>query len=431
MINRFFKRRLFAQLAKFQHGQLVIVDDSGQRRFGDADSQLTARIQVHHQRLYRRAALGGGIGIAEALADGDWECSDLTALVRIFVLNMDACDELNRGWSVVRQQLERWLHWLKRNTVGNARQNIIRHYDLSNDFFALFLDPSMSYSSAIFSSPEQSLHDASINKLDRVCQKLDLKPSDHLLEIGTGWGALAIHAARHYGCRVTTTTVSEQQYEWARRRIEEANLAHRIELLLRDYRQLSGHYDKLVSIEMIEAVGHQYFDTFFRQCSSLLKPDGEMLLQAITIAEHRFEHHKRSVDFIKSYIFPGGCLPSEPAMLESVSRCTRMRLEHLDSFADHYARTLNLWRRRFTGQLEQVRQLGFSEPFIRLWDYYLAYCEAAFLQRHVNVVQMLFANHQSSLSPLSRNFDQIAASKSDAVPWFTLHSPSEPERIST
>ena len=359
-------------------------------------------MDVWNPRFYRRVALAGGVGVAESLADGDWECSDLTALVRVFVRNLQSADTVNSLPSSIRHSLERFAHFLKRNTIGNAKQNIVKHYDLSNEFFELFLDETMTYSSGIFSPPGISMRDASMVKIDRACRMLDLKPTDHLLEIGTGWGALAIRAAENYGCKVTTTTISDQQYDYAKQRIHNAGLTNQIELLRHDYRQLEGNFDKLVSIEMIEAVGHQYFDTFFGKCAELLKPSGEMLIQAITIVDHRFEHHRRSVDFIKRFIFPGGCLPSTTALMQSMARSTRMRLVQFDDFAGHYAETLRCWRSKYLSQLDAVRQLGFDDRFIRLWEYYFAYCEAAFLERNVNVSQMLLANHAATADTINR-----------------------------
>ena len=280
------------------------------------------------------------------------------------------------------------MHWLNRNTRSGSQRNIAAHYDLGNDFYALWLDPRMMYSACFYESADTRLEDASVAKLDMICRKLDLSPSDHVVEIGTGWGGFAVYAASTYGCRVTTTTISQQQHDWAERAIREAGLEDRITLLLKDYRDLDGQYDKLVSIEMIEAVGHQFHDTYFRKCCELLKPDGEMLLQAITIADQNYESYKRGVDFIRRYIFPGGCLTSVTDMTETLTRCTDMRVVGVEDIGLHYARTLNDWNVRFQANLDAVRELGYSEEFIRMWEYYLCYCEGAFIERAIGDVHM-------------------------------------------
>ena len=283
----------------------------------------------------------------------------------------------------------KFFHLLRSNTKKGSRINITAHYDLGNDFYQLFLDETLTYSCGIFEGEDSTLKDASLAKYDRICKKLDLSPTDHLVEIGTGWGGFAIHAAHNYGCRITTTTISRAQYDLAKDRIDKAGVADKVELLLEDYRELKGEYDKLVSIEMIEAVGHQYLDTFFSSCSKLLRKDGMMLLQAITIADHIFEQHKRSVDFIKRYIFPGSCIPSVAAMCRSISRTSDLRLFHLEDITVHYARTLRAWRKRFLANVDKVRNLGYPETFIRMWEYYLCYCEGGFTERYLGDVQML------------------------------------------
>jgi cyclopropane-fatty-acyl-phospholipid synthase len=276
------------------------------------------------------------------------------------------------------------------NTRAGSRRNIAHHYDLGNELFSLFLDESMTYSSAIYDRPDASLGEAQTAKLERVCDKLDLGPEDHLLEVGTGWGALAVHAARAHGCRVTTTTVSREQHDAAQERVRAAGLEGRVEVLLRDYRDLEGQYDKVVSIEMIEAVGHEYLDAFFRACSDRLAPHGLMLLQAITIADQHYERHRASVDFIKKYIFPGSCIPSVTSMVTSATRATDLRLSDLEELTPHYARTLRAWRERFLGKSDPVRRLGYDDAFIRMWEYYLASCEGAFEERYLGCVQMVF-----------------------------------------
>jgi cyclopropane-fatty-acyl-phospholipid synthase len=285
--------------------------------------------------------------------------------------------------------LYKFFHFLRSNTEKGSRANIAAHYDLGNDFYELFLDESLTYSCGIFEQQDNTLLEASLAKYDRICKKLQLTQEDHVIEIGSGWGGFAIYAAENYGCRITTTTISKAQYGLARERVHQAGVADRVDLLLQDYRNLRGTYDKLVSIEMIEAVGHQYLDTFFRACSSLLKEDGVMLLQAITIADQVFDRHKRSVDFIKRYIFPGSCIPSIAAMCRSIARATDLRLYHLEDITPHYARTLRCWRERFFANINKIRGLGYSDTFIRLWEYYLCYCEGGFTERYLGDVQML------------------------------------------
>ena len=279
--------------------------------------------------------------------------------------------------------------WLRRNTVGGSRRNIRAHYDLSNEFFGLFLDPSMTYSCAIFENGAETLEAAQVEKIDRACRKLELKPTDHLLEIGTGWGAMSLHAATKYGCRVMTTTISDRQHEMAERRIQEAGLQDRITLLKEDYRNLTGQYDKLVSIEMVEAVGAGNIDGYFKQCAALLKPDGAALVQAIVIRDKFFKSAARSNDFLKEYIFPGSCLLSVQRIVEAVAKKTDLRVWEMRDFGAHYVRTLSIWRERYMSRLDEVRAMGYDERFVRMWEYYLAYCEGAFRARHVGDVQVL------------------------------------------
>jgi len=359
-------------------------------------------IHVHDPEFYRQVATGGIIGAAESYIDGHWSCSHLTDLVRLIVLNRDIWSGLDSGWAMIQEPLRRVAHFLQRNTRSQARRNIAAHYDLGNDFFRLFLDETMMYSAGVFTSSSASLHEASVEKNDRICRKLQLSPADHLLEIGTGWGGFALHAAGKYGCRVTTTTISREQHALATARIAEAGLSDRVEVLLHDYRDLKGHYDKLVSIEMIEAVGHQWFDTYFAKCAALLRPRGMMLLQAITIADRDYASYLRSVDFIQKYIFPGGCLPSVAAICDSLQRKTDLKLFHMDDMAPHYARTLACWRENLHRNRSAIRALGeqYSEQFLRLWEFYFAYCEGAFLERSCGSVQMLLTKPDCRREPI-------------------------------
>jgi cyclopropane-fatty-acyl-phospholipid synthase len=384
------RRIVLGRLENLDHGRLVIVDRSQCYAFGRCtEDSLSANIEIRDPRFYRHLVFGGSLGAAEAYIRGYWTCNNLVNLIRIFCRNLDIASGLEGGVARIAHRLARSAHWLKRNTLSGSRRNIAAHYDLGNEFFSLFLDETMAYSCAIFPRAESTLHEASVTKFDRICQKLKLTPDDHLLEIGTGWGGFALHAAKQYGCRITTTTISRKQYEYSRQQVAAAGLSERITVLCEDYRALRGSFDKLVSIEMIEAVGHQYFDTFFRVCSERLKPHGMMLLQAIVIPDQRYDSYRRSVDFIQRYIFPGGCLPSIGAICRSLGRATDLQLSHLEDITPHYAETLSLWRQRFRANLDQVRQLGFSEEFIRTWEFYFCYCEGGFRERTIGDVQIL------------------------------------------
>lgn len=384
------RRVVRSRLAEMCHGRLVLCENGREEVFGDVseDCPLTARLIVNDPRCYSEVAFGGSIGAGEAYIHGYWSTDNLTNVVRIFVRNRDVLANMDTGAALVTRPFQKLFHWLHRNTQQGSRRNIAAHYDLGNEFYRLWLDRRMMYSSAFFECPDMSLDAASTAKLDRICRKLDLGADDHVIEIGTGWGGFAIYAATQYGCRVTTTTISRQQYEYARGEIERAGLAGRITLLLRDYRELEGEFDKLVSIEMIEAVGHQYHDTFFRKCAELLKPRGEMLLQSITIADQYYDQAIKGVDFIKRYIFPGGCLTSVTAMAASLTRVTDMRVAHLEDIGPHYATTLQRWHDRFFASIDKVAKLGFSDEFVRMWQYYLCYCEGGFIERTIGNVQM-------------------------------------------
>jgi cyclopropane-fatty-acyl-phospholipid synthase len=307
---------------------------------------------------------------------------------------------MEKGLARLTAPLHMFIHRLRGNTRKGSRLNIAAHYDLGNDFYKLFLDETLTYSCNIFECHDSTLKEASLAKYHRICQKLELSSQDHVVEIGSGWGGFAIYAAQKCGCRITTTTISSAQHDLVKERIDKAGVAHKVELLLEDYRDLKGKYDKLVSIEMIEAVGHQYLDTFFRSCSKLLKEDGMMLLQAITMTDQVFDRHKRNVDFIKRYIFPGSCIPSITAMSRSIARASDLKLFHLEDITPHYARTLRTWRERFFANIDKVRDLGLPETFIRMWDYYLSYCEAGFAERYLGDVQMLLTKPLCRRPPL-------------------------------
>jgi cyclopropane-fatty-acyl-phospholipid synthase len=388
-LDRLARRVVTKQLAGLRRGEITLRDASGSILLGEP-ADLQATMLVHRPRFFRQAVLGGTLSVAESYLCGDWDCDDLTSLFRIFVRNRSFADRLDGGLARLASRVHQLFHWWHANTLKGSRRNIGAHYDLGNDFFRLWLDDTMAYSSGIFPAPGASLREASVEKFDRVCRKLGLRPSDEVLEIGTGWGGFAIHAAKNYGCHVTTTTISREQFEVAQQRIKEAGLAGQVTLLQQDYRDLRGQFDKLVSIEMIEAVGYRFLDEYFRQCGRLLRPDGSMVLQAIVMPERGYGQYLKSVDFIQRYVFPGGCLPSLGAILASIGRATDLRFVHAEDFAPHYAETLRHWRKAFHMRLDDVRRLGYSEEFIRLWNYYLCYCEAAFEERHVGVLQIQF-----------------------------------------
>jgi len=354
-----------------------------------AREPLHASLRVHDPAFYYRTAMNGSVGAAEAYMDGLWDCDDLVALVRILVRNRDRLDAMERGPARFGGALMRAWAAVRRNTHSGSRRNIAAHYDLGNDLFRLFLDENLMYSAALFASEGEALETASRRKLERICEKLELSPRTRVIEIGSGWGGFALHAAAHYGCHVTTTTISREQYQLARERVAAAGLADRIEVLLADYRCLSGRYDRLVSIEMIEAIGHQYLESYFRKVGELLEDDGLALIQAITIEDYRYQQALRSVDFIKRHIFPGSFIPSVSAMLAAMARVSDLKLFNLEDIGPSYALTLRAWRQRFLSRREQVRALGYPERFERMWEFYLAYCEGGFLERATGDVQML------------------------------------------
>ncbi|MCB9558464.1 MAG: class I SAM-dependent methyltransferase [Deltaproteobacteria bacterium] len=382
------ERGIYATLKNVRHGQLLITFDGATRTFGD-NADLAAHVRVHDRRFFRRVALGGSLGAAESYIAGEWDCEDITALIRIFARNIDVLDGMDTGIARLALWVARRYYARQRNTRAGSKRNIHEHYDLGNDLFERMLDPTMTYSSAIFADPEMTLEQASRYKLDLLCRRLALSANDHLLEIGTGWGSMAMHAAEHYGCRVTTTTISDEQYALARERIAKAGLADRIEVVKEDYRDLRGSYDKLVSVEMIEAVGAEFYPTFFSQCANLLRPGGRMALQAITIADQHFERAKSEPDFIKRYIFPGSCIPSVTALITAATTSSDLRLRELDDYTPHYARTLAAWRENLVPHRQWIEQ-RYGERFWRMWHYYLGYCEGGFAEKHIGLVQMLF-----------------------------------------
>jgi len=385
------RRLMSAQLQRLAYGEIRLREGDAEQRFGarSDDCPLTATIEVLHPRFYADAVFGGTTGAGAAYIQGRWRCSDLTALVRIMCVNRPVLDQMDLRWTFLSRPLLRVLHWLNDNSEAGSARNIGAHYDLGNDFYRLMLDETMAYSCGIFADEGSTLAEASRAKFESVCHALALQPGDELLEIGTGWGGLAIHAARHYGCRVTTTTISRAQHDYAREQIERAGLGDRVTLLFEDYRNLRGQYDKLASVEMIEAVGAPYLDTYLAKCSALLRRTGAMLLQAITIQDQHYLAQLRDVNFIQRYVFPGSFLPSINAIADSLRRVTDLKIFHLQDIGPHYARTLASWRRNFFEHLGAVRKLGFNDQFIRLWEFYLCYCEGAFAERALGDAQLL------------------------------------------
>lgn len=396
-LDRISKPGFLKRMASLESGYLIIIDGEQQYEFGsNVDSTApSVQIIVKNPRFYSSLAFGGSVGAGESYMLGDWECDDLTGLVRLLLINRHVLDDMDGHLARLKAPIFKLFHWFNRNTRKGSRKNISAHYDLGNEMFELFLDKSMMYSSAIYPEKETTLEQASVYKIDRICQKLRLTDQDHVLEIGTGWGGFAIHAAKHYGCKVTTTTISKQQYEYACQRVKEQGLEDQITLLLEDYRDLDGQYDKLVSIEMIEAIGHHYINTYFEKCSQLLKPDGLMLLQAITIADQRYDEALKEVDFIKRFIFPGCFIPSNTAMQTAITKSTDMKISNLEDIGPHYARTLHDWRLRFFDKIEQVKQQGYPQEFINMWEFYLCYCEGGFEERVIGDVQLLLSKPES------------------------------------
>jgi len=391
-INMLLRKAMLDKFACLENAVLTIKDPLGEFVLGSEGADgLSARIEVLDMSFYRQVALGGSIGAAESYMDQYWQANDLCRVIQIFVRNRDLLNSMESGLAILANQLLKVWHFSNRNSQQGSRKNIAAHYDLGNELFALFLDQHSMYSSATFYHPDLSLEDASTAKLERICQKLHLQPDDHILEIGTGWGGFAIYAAKNYGCHITTTTISKEQYQAAQQRVIDAGVADRVTILMEDYRDLQGRYDKLVSIEMIEAVGHHYLDTYLKQCAALLKPNGLALIQAITIEDRYYHQALKSVDFIKRYIFPGSFIPCVSAIVASAARSTDLRLINLEDQGESYALTLNHWRKRFLAALDQVRAQGYNEEFIRMWEFYLCYCEGGFKEKSISNVQLLLA----------------------------------------
>lgn len=402
-VHSWCKKVLFNLFSDLQFGSLSINNCGKLYEFGSPKGQygIAASATIHNPEFYLDVLFKGSLGAAESYMKGHWSTDNLTEVIRLFVINADLLNrKMDAGWSKFTSPLMRVYHRLRKNTQKGSKKNIVAHYDLSNEFFSLFLDPTMAYSCGIFENESSSLYDAQVAKFDRICKKIHLTAEDHIIEIGGGWGGFALHAAQNYGCRVTTTTISDNQFLYMQRLVAKNCLNDRITVIKEDYRKLTGQFDKLVSIEMIEAVGHQYFDTFFECCCTLIKPEGIMALQVITIPDHEFARHKHSVDFIKRYIFPGSCIPSVAAITQSIAKKTDLRLIHYEDITPHYATTLQLWRERFFINLAKVKAMGFTESFIRMWDFYLASCEGSFQERYNADVQMVFARPHCRTKPI-------------------------------
>ncbi|WP_462156044.1 class I SAM-dependent methyltransferase [Pseudoalteromonas piscicida] len=387
--DRLYKKLVFGALNTLETGKVILVEGDQKYCFGESETSLSVDIYVHSAQMYKLFALGGSVGAGESYILGHWSCSDLTKLIEIFVLNQAQLDAFENKFAFFSGIANKIKHIKNKNSKQGSKRNIVAHYDLGNDLYESFLSEEMLYSSAVYPSKETSLKEAQQYKLAAICKRLDLQPTDKVVEIGTGWGAFAVYAAKHYGCHITTTTISEEQHAYVKALIEKEGLQQHITLLKQDYRELDGQYDKLVSIEMIEAVGHAYLSGFFAKCNDLLKPTGAMLIQAITIACQRYQHYLKQSDFIQQYIFPGGCLPSVSEMSKQIVNSTDMVVHELHDIGLHYARTLYDWRVRFEKAWPSLDSKRFDERFYRLWQFYLCYCEGAFKQRATSAVHLV------------------------------------------
>lgn len=395
-LDRFYQSVVLNTFETMTLGCLKIeMPDGTIRVIGQPGADISALIRVIHPTFFKRCVLYGDIGFGESFVDGDWETDDMTKVIKWAILNVENLSVMSgaktkNGFGNVLRLANRLRHLWRSNTVTMSRRNIHEHYDLGNDFYRLFLDETMTYSSAYFQSPEQSLTEAQIAKYDVLCRKLRLKPTDHVLEIGSGWGGFSCYAAQTYGCRITTVTISDEQFQYAQEKIQREGLADKIEIKLQDYRLITGQFDKIVSIEMLEAVGDAFLETYFSKCHELLKHNGLLGLQIITCPDSRYDSFRKNVDWIQKHIFPGSLLLSVGRINQAINRTGDLFLFHLEDIGNCYTQTLSLWREAFNQKLDQVRALGFNEPFIRKWNYYLCYCQAAFAMRNISVVQAVF-----------------------------------------
>jgi len=390
-----FKSGLLKKFQGLKTGNILVYDGNDDFSFGDSGSNEKVVVNIHSQEFYVMVGSGGALGLAEAYMAGYWSSDNVVKLFQIILRNREILLSLEKGFAKLIKPINRMIHRSRQNTLQGSKKNIVAHYDLSNEFYKLWLDPTMTYSCAFFNDESATLEDASIEKLDRICRKLNLSGNDSVLEIGTGWGSFSIHAAKKYGCKVTTTTISDAQYEYARKRIKEEGLESKITLINKDYRELDGEYDKIVSIEMIEAVGYEYIPEFFSKLSSLLKRNGFIALQGITYNDQYFHVYKDSVDFIKKYIFPGSCLISISQITDVIKKDTDLAMIDMEDITKHYAITLNRWRKNFVDVLPKIKEMGYSQAFINMWEFYFLYCEAGFLERNIGDVQLIFAKSGS------------------------------------
>ena len=398
IINSICKKIFFNQLKKIKYGSIIIVDGKDKYVFGN-DNKLSSTIFIKNHSFYFAVITSGSIGASESFIQKIWETNNLTNVIRIMAINSELTENIESSFNIMVGPILRIFHYLKRNNKKNSLQNISMHYDLSNVFFSKFLDPTMMYSSAIYTHKKGNLNHASVNKLKIICEKLKIKKTDHVIEIGSGWGGFAIYAASNYGCKITTTTISKQQYLYTKNKINKLKLNNKIKVIFKDYRDLNGSFDKLVSIEMIEAVGHKYYDEYFFKVNSLLKEDGMALIQAITIRDQKYQAALKSVDFIQKYIFPGSCIPSLNILQNSITKSSNMIVKDIEDIGDHYATTLLDWRKNFIKNLNQIEKLGFDEKFIRTWLYYFSYCEGGFKEKVINNAHILLAK------PMNRDKD--------------------------
>ena len=395
------RKIVFNHFNRINEGEITVIEGSEHLVFGEMTPNfpIQATIIVLNPKMYLDIVAKGLNGSADSFIKGWWTCNELTSLVRIFTRNRDAANQFESGIANLATFFLKLSHSFRKSNLKESLRNIHAHYDLGNDFFSTFLDDTRMYSCAIFSKPESSLHEASITKIDRICKKLDLTKSDHLLEIGTGWGGFALYAAKNYGCRITSTTISQEQFIFSKNLIKKNGLQDQVTILKKDFRELEGQYDKLVSIEMIEAIGHRLYQTFFQKCGQLLKPEGLILIQSITISDNLFEESKNFIDFIKQYIFPGSCIPSITALC-SASTSSDIKLFHLEDITPHYARTLREWQTNFLKNINRIKSLGFTNAFIRMWLFYLCYCEGGFIERQIGNVQMVFTKPLCRRNPI-------------------------------
>ena len=401
ILDKVARKIILGYFKEIKEGQITVKENSDHMVFGEVTPKfpVKATIEVQNPRMYMDIAAKGLNGSADAFIKGWWTCDNLTNLVRIFTRNRDTANKFESGIANLAIWALKLSHSCRRNNLKESLRNIHAHYDLGNEFFSTFLDDTRMYSCAIFTKPESSLHEASITKIDRICKKLNLSPADHLLEIGTGWGGFALYAAKNYGCRITSTTISQEQFIFSENLIKKNGLQDQVTILKKDFRELEGQFDKLVSIEMIEAIGHRLYKTFFQKCGQLLKPEGLLAIQAITITDNLFHESKDFIDFIKQYIFPGSCIPSISALCSAASS-SDIKLFHLEDITPHYARTLKEWRTNFLQNKSRVKNLGLTNPFIRLWLFYLCYCEGGFIERQIGNVQMVFTKPLCRRDPI-------------------------------